>query len=118
VINVTYPFQLSFLFLSFAAGKFCYGQTGIQTEEYAILNVLQEGKRNYISVTIGSEKTEEKEYQSGKVGQLYDMTLVLAKMEELNQMGYTLFSSSNGVVPIQQGSSGVPFYTFVFVKKK
>ncbi|MDB5274061.1 MAG: hypothetical protein JWO58_2428 [Chitinophagaceae bacterium] len=111
-------FHLSFLFLFFVAGKFCYGQTGTQTEEYAILNVLQEGKRNYISVTIGSQKTEEKQYDIGKIGQLYDMSLVISKMTELNKMGYTLFSTSNGVVPIQQGSTGVPFFTFVFVKKK
>ena len=111
-------FNLSFLFLFFAAGKFCYGQAGIQTEEYAIINVLQEGKRNYISVTIGSQKTQDNVYDIGKIGQLYDMSLVISKMEELNKMGYTLFSSSNSVVPIQQGSTGVPFFTLVFVRKK
>jgi hypothetical protein len=92
-----------------------------QTEEYAILSVFQQGKRNYISVQIGSQPTEEREYEKDKSDKRFDMAPIIAEMEKLNKLGFELFNSSTGMIPIMYngtGSSATPFYSFVFKRKK
>ena len=87
-----------------------------QTEEYAIISVFQKGKKNFISTTIGSVSTEEKEYDKEKNDKKFDLAPVVAEMERLNKMGYELFNSSTAMINI--GNGGLPFYVFVFKKKK
>jgi hypothetical protein len=89
-----------------------------QTEEYAIISVTQVGSKNYISITIGSVSTEEKEYEKQKNAKQFDMAPIIAEMEKLNKMGYKLFNSSAAMIPIGQYSGGYPFYCFVFKKEK
>ncbi len=113
----------AFLFTFVLVSNLSFGQT-TQTEEYAIMSVYQIGKKNYISVTIGSQSTEEREYEAEKSAKRYDAAPIIAKMEELNKMGYELFSSSASMTPIVQGLSGnintvpYPFYSFVFCLMK
>ena len=109
---ITSAFILIFLCLI----QVSYAQTA--TEEYAIINVLQVGKKNFISVTIGSQSTEEKEYEKEKNDKRFDMAPVIARMEELNKMGFELVNSSTAMIPLGTSGGAHPFFTFTFKKKK
>lgn len=117
-MKTIFKFTLIIALLSFS--QFLYAQE-TQTEEYAIISVYQKGKKNFISTTIGSISTEEKEYEKSKNDKKYDMAPVIAEMERLNKMGYELFNSSTAMIPINitgKGNTGLPFYVFVFKKKR
>ena len=91
-----------------------------RTEEYAVLSVVQEGKRNYISLTVGSQPTQEKEFQKEKSAKKYDLAPVIREMENLNQQGFELVNSSTAIIPYgvsNDVSGGDPFYTFTFKRK-
>jgi hypothetical protein len=88
-----------------------------RSEEYAIVSVYQKGKKNFISVTVGSESSEEKEYQKAKNDKKYDMAPIMRELEILNARGYELHSSSTAIVPLGQQAGGLPFYTFTLVRK-
>lgn len=109
--------KLTFILGLITVGQLSFGQTN-QTEEYAIISVYQKGKKNFISTTIGSVSTEEKEYDKEKNEKKYDMAPVIAEMERLNKMGYELFNSSTAMITIGEGNAGLPFYVFVFKRKK
>lgn len=94
-----------------------FGQEG-RTEDYAIISVKQYGKKNFISITIGSESTEEKEYQKEKNDKAHDMAPVIEEMEKLNEKGYELFSSNVSIIPKGEVSGGNLFYYFIFIKKR
>ena len=89
-----------------------------QTEDYAIINAYQLSKKNYISVTVGSQPTEEKEVEQSD--KKLDMAPIIAEMNTLNKMGYELFSSSTamGDIGLRGTVTSYPLYTFVFRKKK
>jgi CO dehydrogenase/acetyl-CoA synthase alpha subunit len=95
-------------------------KTATRTEEYAILSVFQEGKRNYISLTVGSQPTQEREFQKEKTEKKYDLAPVVREMESLNQQGFELVNSSTTIVPYaisNDVAGGNPFYTFTFKRK-
>lgn len=94
--------------------------TSARTEEYAVLSVFQDGKRNYISLTVGSKPTQEKEFQREKTEKRYDLAPVIREMETLNQQGFELVNSSTTIIPAgvsHDVSGGNPFYTFTFKRK-
>ena len=88
-------------------------QTAARTEEYAIVSVVQVGKKNYISTTIGSKSTDEKEFESEKNAKRNDMAPVILELEKLNEQGFELVNGSNAAM----GTAGVPFYTFTLKRK-
>lgn len=112
-----FKFLFSILFL-FSSAQLVAQEAGVQTEEYAIISVFQRGKNNLMSTTIGSKSTDKKEFEKVATLKKYDMAPVIAEMERLNKMGYTLFSSSTSMITIRLGNIGLPYYTFVFIKKK
>jgi hypothetical protein len=79
-----------------------------RTEEYAIVSVVQIGKKNYISTTVGSKSTDEKEFESEKNAKRNDMAPVILELEKLNEQGFELVNGSNAAI----GTAGTPFYTF------
>ncbi|MBK0401452.1 hypothetical protein I5M27_00565 [Adhaeribacter sp. BT258] len=91
-----------------------------RTEDYAIISVFQEGKVNYISVTVGSTPTTKEEFQREKAAKQYDMAPVIREMEKLNEQGFELVSSSTSVIPFGTSTGntgGSPFYSFTFKRK-
>ena len=84
-----------------------------RTEEYAIVSVIQVGKKNYISTTVGSKSTSEKEFESEKNAKRNDMAPVVLELEKLNEQGFELVSGSNAAI----GTAGLPFYTFTLKRK-
>ncbi|QNH63208.1 hypothetical protein [Hymenobacter sediminicola] len=87
--------------------------TDSRTEEYAIVSVVQAGKKNFISTTIGSKSTEEKEFESEKNAKRFDMAPVIAELEKLNAQGFELVNGSNAAM----GTAGLPFYTFTMKRR-
>ncbi|KAA9333729.1 hypothetical protein [Adhaeribacter soli] len=91
-----------------------------RTEDYAVLNVFQDGKRNYISLTVGSNPTQQREFHREKTEQRYDLAPILREMENLNQQGFELVNSSTAIIPAgvpDEITGGNPFYTFTFKRK-
>lgn len=84
-----------------------------RTEEYAVVSVVQVGKKNYISTTVGSKSTEEKEFESEKNAKRNDMAPVIRELEKLNEQGFELVNGSNAAM----GTGGLPFYTFTLKRK-
>ena len=84
-----------------------------RTEEYAIVSVVQVGKKNYISTTVGSKSTDEKEFESEKNAKRNDMAPVILELEKLNEQGFELVNGSNAAI----GTTGAPFYTFTLKRK-
>ncbi|GAB3395478.1 hypothetical protein HNQ93_000211 [Hymenobacter luteus] len=87
-----------------------------RTEEYAVVSVYQYGKRNFVSVTIGSKPSEEKEYQKEKNDKRYDLAPVLAEVEKLNAQGYELVNSAAAMHSVE-GGGGLPFYSFIMKRR-
>ncbi|MDE0773082.1 MAG: hypothetical protein OSB25_12895 [Salibacteraceae bacterium] len=89
----------------------------VRTEEYAIISVIQDGKRNYISTTVGSLPTEEKEFEKEKADKKNDLSPIIKELERLNEQGFYLLNGSNAVVPYGQSRGGDIFYTFIMKRK-
>jgi len=89
----------------------------MRTEEYAIISVIQDGKRNYISTTVGSMPTEEKEFDKEKADKKNDLTPIIKELEKLNEQGFYLLNGSNAIVPYGQSRGGDIFYTFIMKRK-
>jgi hypothetical protein len=68
-----------------------------RTEEYAVVSVFQSGKNNYISVTVGSRPSEEKEFEKEKNNKRYDLAPVIREVEKLNAQGFELINGSASI---------------------
>jgi hypothetical protein len=106
----------------FASGLFSFVQQGSpsntgRTEEYAIISVFQSGKSNFMSVTIGSQPSIEREYQKDKNEKRYDLAPVLAEVEKLNAQGFELVNGSAAIHGMNQYGGGAPFYAFIMKRK-
>lgn len=88
-----------------------------RTEEYAVVSVFQSGKSNYISITIGSRPSEEKEFDKEKNSKRYDLAPVLAEVEKLNAQGYELVNGSAAIHGMSQYGGGQPFYSFIMKRR-
>lgn len=88
-----------------------------RTEEYALVSVIQDGKRNYISITVGSLPTEEKEFEKAKADKKNDMAPIIRELERLNEQGFYLLNGSTAIVPYGQSRGGDLFYTFIMKRK-
>ncbi|WP_022822496.1 hypothetical protein [Hymenobacter norwichensis] len=88
-----------------------------RTEEYAVVSVFQSGKSNYMSVTIGSRPSEEKEFEKEKTTKRFDLAPVLAEVEKLNTQGFELVNGSAAIHGMNQYGGGSPFYSFIMKRK-
>ena len=90
-----------------------------RTEEYAIVDVVQSGKRKFIRVTKGTEPTTETEWKKEKTDDRDDFTPVISILNKLNEEGFELLNAS---VAYQTLSGNVIMYgdarhTFMMIKK-
>ena len=105
-------FTLIFLFPDLS-----FGQEN-RSEDYAIISIYQYGKKNRMSITIGSTSTEEKEFEKEKNEKRFDLAPIIEEMEKLNEKGYELFNSNVSMITASQYEGGLPFYYFLFKKKR
>ena len=108
---------LSFFSFVFLFPYSSFGQDN-RTEDYAIISIFQKGKKNFMSVTIGSNSSEEKEFEKDKNEKRFDLSPVIKEMEKLNEQGYELFNSNVSMITASQYGGGLPFYYFLFKKKR
>ena len=94
-------------------------QSTKQTEEYAIVDVVESGKSKIIRTTIGTEPAVEKEWKKEKTAIAGDLSPVLAELTRLNTLGFELLNMSTSHVTT--GGAGAVFstpnFTFMMVKK-
>ena len=91
-----------------------------QTEEYAVVDVIQSGKKKFIRVTKGTEPTTETEWKKEKTGDTDDFTPIIALLNQLNQQGFELLNASTAYQTITGTTFlmyGDPRHTFMMVKK-
>jgi len=88
------------------------------TEEYAVISVSQRGKKNFISIQIGAQATQEKEFQMEKEDKRYDLAPIIEEMQKLNAQGFEAINFSNAIIPAGQYGGGFPFYTIFMIKRK
>ncbi|TYZ08623.1 hypothetical protein FY528_12150 [Hymenobacter lutimineralis] len=108
--------------LSFAFGLFSFVDqrqlsAAGRTEEYAVISVFQSGRNNYLSVTVGSKPSVEREYQKDKNEIRYDLAPVLAEVEKLNAQGFELVNGSAAIHGMNQYGGGAPFYSFIMKRR-
>ncbi|SHG94879.1 hypothetical protein SAMN05444372_1126 [Flavobacterium micromati] len=84
-----------------------------RTEEYAIVDVIQSGKRNYIRVTKGTEPATENEWKKEKTDDREDFTPVIKVLNQLNEQGFAYTTIGGGTILMY----GEPRHTFMLVKK-
>ncbi|MGN6645397.1 MAG: hypothetical protein ACTHJT_02605 [Cytophaga sp.] len=65
-----------------------------RTEEYAIVDVLDYGRRKVIRVTVGEELTQEKEWEKTKTEIDPDFTSAIKDLNLLNAKGFEIVNSS------------------------
>jgi hypothetical protein len=90
-----------------------------RTEEYAIVDVIQSGKRKYIRVTKGTEPTTETEWKKEKTDDRDDFTPIITVLNQLNEQGFELLNTS---LAYQTVSGNLTMYgdarhTFMMIKK-
>jgi hypothetical protein len=91
-----------------------------QTEEYAIVDVFEAGKRKYIRTTVGTEPAVEKEWEEEKTAVRGDFTPVIEELNKLNLRGFELLNMSTTYSTISGGTyaaHGTPRFTFMMVKR-
>jgi len=90
-----------------------------RTEEYAILDVFEYGKKKVIRITVGERPAREKEWKRQKTDIRGDMSPVMIELGKLNKRGFKLLSMSTTYTTVgggQHTSQGTPRHTFVMVK--
>lgn len=93
---------------------------GSKTEEYAIVDVIQSGKKKFIRVTKGTEPATESEWKKEKTDDRDDYTPVITVLNQLNEQGFELLNTSLAYTTIGGGTIpmyGEPRHTFMMVKK-
>ncbi len=94
-----------------------------RTEEYAIVDVLEIGKKKYIRVTVGETPTQEVVWEKEKTDQRGDFSPVIKELNKLNDQGFELVNVSLAYTTIAMAGSsaisreGDPRHTFLLKKK-
>jgi len=107
------------LCLSGLSGLFAQSESG-QTEEYAIVDVFELGKKKIIRITIGEQPAEEKEWKKEKTDIRGDFSPVMVELHKLNKLGFELLNMSTTYTNVdgsQYTIYGTPRHTFMMVKK-
>jgi hypothetical protein len=112
----------SFLLAGFINDSNNNGTANARTEEYAIVDVIEVGKKKTIRITVGDEPAIEKEWEKQKTEITGDFTPVIKELHALNEKGfemvnsslaYTSSSTSNGNTIVY----GYPRSTFLLRRK-
>jgi hypothetical protein len=91
-----------------------------RTEEYAIVDVIQTGKRKTIRVTKGTKPSIETDWGKIDTEKRDDYTPVIDVLNQLNEEGYELLNASLAYSTVGGGQTtswGDPRHTFMMVKK-
>jgi hypothetical protein len=91
-----------------------------QTEEYAIVDVIQSGKKKFIRVTKGTQPATEVEWKKEKTEDRDDFTPVIVALNQLNAEGFELLNASVAYESISGANYtmyGDARHTFMMVKK-
>jgi hypothetical protein len=91
-----------------------------RTEEYAILDVFEYGKKKVIRITVGERPAREKEWKKEKTDIRGDMSPVMKELGKLNKRGFKLLTMSTSYTTVGGGqypTHGTPRHTFVMVRK-
>lgn len=108
---------LIFLTLILASSLGVYAQE-TQTEEYAIIDAYQVGKKTVIRVTIGEEIPSEEVWKIEKTEVSEDMSPVMKELNKLNRQGYKLLNMTTTFsTPGGGASSGNMYYSYMMVRK-
>ena len=94
--------------------------TSNNTEEYAIIDVFEYGKKKIIRVTIGEEPAQEKEWTKEKTEVNGDFSPVMKELNKLNSLGFELVNMSTTYTTQDAGqfiTTGTPRFTFMMLKK-
>jgi len=113
---------IGIMVILFLLGTFkSFAQTSSnKTEEYAIVDVFETGKKKIIRITIGEEPAQEKEWSQEKTEISGDFSPVIAELNKLNLLGFELLNMSTTYTTIGGGTyvtHGTPRFTFMMVKK-
>lgn len=87
-----------------------------KTEEYAIVDVLERGKRKFIRVTKGVEPTTETEWKKEKTDDRDDFTPIISALNQLNEQGFELLNCSIAYETLSGNSTNARL-TYMMVKK-
>ncbi|WP_018343393.1 hypothetical protein [Cytophaga aurantiaca] len=112
----------AFLLAGFITNSNQKSAVNTRTEEYAIVDVLEQGKKKIIRVTIGEEPAIEREWEKQKTDLYGDYTPVMKELHALNEKGFEIVNSSLAFTPapVSNGNSfgsGYPRSTFLLRKK-
>ncbi len=91
-----------------------------RTEEYAIVDIIQYGKKKSIRVTKGTEPSTETDWKKVETDKRDDLTPIIKVLNQLNEEGYELLNASLAYTSIGGGSTfsyGEPVHSFMMVKK-
>ncbi len=109
--------MLIFLTLIFVSVLGAFAQE-TQTEEYAIIDAYQVGKRTAIRVTIGEESPGEDAWIIEKTEVSEDMSPVIKELNKLNRQGYKLLNMTTTFsTPAGGTTSGTMYYSYMMVRK-
>jgi len=90
-----------------------------RTEEYAIVDVFEYGKKKVIRITVGERPAREKEWKKEKTSIRGDMSPVMIELGKLNKRGFRLLNMSTTYTTVGGGSyatQGTPRHTFIMVR--
>jgi len=87
------------------------------SESYAIVSVIEKSSRLIIRTTIDDQPSTAVNIKPGYAGKedMTEFSPVTQELKKLNEMGYTLVSSSSSIL-IEMASSSKPYHTFVLRK--
>ena len=88
-----------------------------RTEDYAIVDVIDNGKKKFIRVTKDAEPTTETEWKREKTEDRDDYRPVLKVLNQLNEQGFELLNGSLAYETSSGGSAGYPRQSYFMIKK-
>ena len=90
-----------------------------RTEDYAIVDVFEYGKKKVIRITVGERPAREKEWKKEKTDIRGDMSPVMIELGKLNKRGFKLLNMSTTYTTVGGGqytTQGTPRHTFIMVR--
>ncbi len=122
ILTSTILILSSFLLAGFINNSNNNNSANARTEEYAIVDVVEIGKKKIIRITVGEEPAIEKEWEKQKTEIAGDFTPVMKELHALNEKGFEIVNSSLAYTPSSMSSGntitpGVPRSTFLLRRK-
>ncbi len=88
-----------------------------KTEEYEIVDVMDNGEKKFIRVTKDDEASTEIEWKREKTDDRDDYRPILKVLNQLNEQGYEMLNGSLAYESSAQGNGGNPRQTYFMVRK-